>query len=356
MSVRFYIIGLALGLLVSTQAAHAAIIATPPGKTVSVVEEKVFIVFDPLTGVQSSIVRHGFEETAFAFGLLIPVPGPTKVQQHSSRLRRVIERRLHPQGKTRRALDIDFVSWLASCAVPMVGDPVTDDGGEAKSGSARAQHLSLGNAPEPLHDWLLSNGFTLSPAQTAWIEELRGQGWSFIGFILRPPAGEHRVGTLLYGPVISLTHPATEPLYAAYEPPFALFDEAERSTSTVEISVLSEWSVVPLGESPPAPFYADTFPLKQLIRLRNQAGRVPWSFRRDGTLTGYELPRSAADGGILRFRRTTPFPPRRPAALSKERAYVIEVPLEGLALLAIGLLTGLGRLRRRSGRKSSLLG
>lgn len=336
--------------------AQAAIVVTPPGKSVAVMEEKAFIVFDPLTGVQSTIVRHGFEETGFAFGLLLPVPAPTKVQQHATRLRRVIENRLWPRGKVQRALQVDFVSWLSGCVIPDVGDPTAPAPEASKSGTARAQHTPLGNAPERLHDWLLSNGFTLAPAQTAWIETLRSQGWSFIGFILRPPTGEHRAGTLLYGPVISLTHATAEPVYAAYEPPFALFDEpGNPSTAPIEVSILSEWAVAPQGAKAPAPFYADTFPLKQLIRLRNQAGRVPWSFRRDGTLTGYLLPRPGGDG-ILRFRRTTPFPRTRPTAAAREQAYRIELPVELIALIAIGFFFGLGRFRRRPGRRSALLG
>ena len=325
---------LATILVLGYAPAHSAVIAQPPGQAITVLSEHALVVFDPLAGTQTLILQHIFEGTSTPFGLIIPTPTPPHITVPSERLRRAIRNRLHPKGKIQRTLDLKLTSWVGGCAVREIGDgPVTVEE-QRRTRNAGAQTSSLGNAPEPLHDWLLSNGFTVGPAQAAWLGRLRAQGWTLTGVIIRPPSTKGTPPPVLRGPVLALTHAADAPLLATAQPPFALDDAP--GTVPLEVAVLTEWAVALHQPDGPAPFFADTISARTLSRMSSEAGGLPWAFRRDGTLTAWSLPR--LDGlGILRFERADPRPTIRPVPTPRIRAHRLRIPIELLLLFAAGV-------------------
>lgn len=342
--------GLLPGLALVSQA-HAALIAPQPGETVTLLEEHVMLVFDPLTGDQTIVVQHVVEGTSTPYGVLIPTPKPARAKVVSSRLRRAIRNRLHPRGRLQRTLAVDFVSWIGGCAVRDVGDAVPGAATPTtKARVPRAEADSLGNAPEPIDDWLLRNGLTLSPAQAIWLEELRRIGWSVTGVMVRPRNDGPNPPDRLKGPVIALTHPASEPVYATGHPPYALLGSPE-VRPPIEIAVLTEWAVDLDLAGAFEPFYAATLTRRGVQRMSSDAGGLPWTFRRDGTLTAYTL-EAGQIPAIIRFARTDPRPQRKPAQVPVIREHRLRIPIEGLFLLVV--LLGWAWLRfgapRRQGR------
>ncbi len=316
--------------------AGAAVVAPPPGREVVTLEEHVLVVYDPLTASQTIVVQHIFEGTNTPFGLLIPTPAPARVVTPSERLRRAIQNRLHPRGAVRRTLEVDFVSWAGSCALRTVGDEPEGDDKNKRLPNARSRGTNLGNAPEPIHDWLLENGFTIAPAQAAWLNELRAQGWSVAAVVVDPPGRGEAPPARLRGPVLALTHEASEPVYAAGHPPFAI-DAGEGSTAALpalEVAVLTEWSVDLDTQLAPEPFFADLLTGRDIARMGSEAGGLPWAFRRDGSLTAFRIERTPGLG-VLRFARTEARPPVRPAPTPRVRAHRLEIPVELLLLVVV---------------------
>ncbi|MCA9541803.1 MAG: DUF2330 domain-containing protein, partial [Myxococcales bacterium] len=336
------------------------VVAPPPGQTITLLDEFVLLVYDPLTGTQTMLVQPTFAGTTAPFGLLIPVPRPARVATQSERLRNAVRARLHPRGRLQRTLNVEFTSLAASCAVRAVGDGVPGPDDQKKTvPAAQGQVTNLGISPEPTQDWLLANGFTVAPAQAAWLSDLRDRGWSIIGVVVRPPAFASAPPARMRGPVLTLTHEASEPAYAAGHPPFAL-RPGDEAAPPLELAVLTEWAVAVDTADPPEPFFADTLDEAAITRLNNDAGGLPWVFRREGTLTGYAMPRPP-DAGIVRFVRTDARPQLRPEAAPRLRAQHLRVPVELLVgflfLLGWGWVRVGGRVRANfRGRRQQRLG
>ncbi len=330
----------------------AAVLAPTPGQSVELLEENVLLVYDPLTASQTTVVQHTFVGTASPFGLILPVPDQARVRTHSQRLRNAIRNRLHPRGRVQRTLSVELTSWTAGCALRDVGDGVPLEGEEPaqRNRGAQVETATLGAAPEPLHDWLLDNGFTVAPAQAAWLSELRASGWGLVGVTIRPRAVDGAPEPRMRGPVISITHGAREPLFAARHPPFALVEDGGEAPA-LEIAVLTEWAVAVDVDRPPLPFFADILTEKAVNRLSTDAGGLPWDFRREGSLTGFRVDRPTRGMGIVRFVRADPWPTTRPTPAPRIRANTLRLPFE-VVLILIGLaIWGWRRPnRRRLGR------
>lgn len=328
--------------------APAVVIAPAPGQQVDLLDERVLLTFDPLTGSQTVVVQHTFRGTAAPFGLIIPVPRQASIRSHSERLVRAIDRRLHPMGRIQRTLDVALTSWVGGCAVRDVGDALYTGDGKKRPEGASGAVSTLGSAPEPLHDWVLEHGFTLAPAQAAWLHELRDHGWSLTGVVVRPPAVDAAPSARLRGPVLSITHEAEEPMYPGYHPPFALTDDGVEPRPPLEIAVLSEWAVAVDVARGPTPFFADTLSDRDMSRLADDAGGLPWAFRREGTLSAFMVERPTEGLGIVRFVRSDPWPTIRPSPAPRIRAYTFSLPIEvALALIVLGVWGWRQRDRRR---------
>lgn len=343
---------LALAALALARPAPAAVIAPAPGQTVELLDEHVLLVYDPLTASQTTVVQHTFAGTASPFGIILPVPGQARVRTHTQRLRNAIRNRLQPRGRVQRTLSVELTSWAAGCALRDVGDGVPIEGESRSDGrrGATVDTTTLGAAPEPLHDWLLENGFTVAPAQAAWLNELRASGWGLVGVTIRPRAVEGAPDPRMRGPVLSITHDAREPLYAARHPPFALLEDGGPGPP-IELAVLTEWAVAGDVDRPPRPFFADILTEKAVNRLSSDAGGLPWAFRREGSLTGFRVERPTDGMGIVRFVRSDPWPTIRPTPKARIRANTLKLPIELVFVLAGLVIWGWRRpSRRRLGR------
>lgn len=348
-------LSLVAGLLLAARA-QAIVVAPTPGHSVTLVSEDVLLVFDPLTSSQTALIQIELEGTAMPFGLLVPTPKPAEVTRVSEGIRRAIQAALHPRAQTQRVLDLEYYSWAADCTIRDVGDEPGEEAGDLRPpGASVAEATPLGNAPEPLHDWILKEGFTLAPAQAAWLNELRSRGWSVMGVTIRPPVVEGPPPSRLRVPVLAFTHEAEEPIYAAAMPPFAVVDTntTERAGGPAfEVAVLTEWAVAVDAESAQEPFFADAISGRDVLRLASEAGGNPWNFRRDGTLTAFEPARPAGIPGVLRFARTEPRPAIHPPVRHELKTHRLRVPVEAV-IAALSLLAWLWMRHARRGSVSS---
>jgi hypothetical protein len=344
---RLWLAAQAVAFAASTAA--AAVLAPAPGRSVTLLDERTLLVFDPLTSSQTVLLQLELEGTASAFGLLVPTPKPAEVTPVSERVRAALGRMLHPRAQTQRTLEIEYYSWAADCAIREVGEAAEEAAPEARLPMAAAELTPLGQAPERLQDWLLQEGFTLAPAQAAWLEDLRTRGWSVVGVTIRPPVTDGPPPTRLRSPVLAITHEAEEPIYAATIPPFAISASNDTAQPPLELAVLTEWAVALDAASPPEPFFADAVPGREVLRLATEAGGSPWNFRRDGTLTAFEVERPTGLG-ILRFVQTAPRPAIHPAARHELKVHRLRVPAELIVLgLALLIWTWMRYARRDAG-------
>lgn len=326
----------ALAVAFAASTAAAAVLAPAPGRSVTLVDERTLLVFDPLTSSQTVLVQLELEGTSSAFGLLIPTPKPASVTPVSERVRTALARMLHPRAETQRILEIEYYSWAMDCAIREVGEWTGESAAEARLPMAAAELTPLGLARERLQDWLLEEGFTLAPAQAAWLEDLRTRGWSVVGVTIRPSVTDGPPPTRLRSPVLAITHEAEEPIYAATIPPFAISASDDTAQPPLELAVLTEWAVAMDTADPPEPFFADALPGREVSRLATEAGGSPWNFRRDGTLTAFEVERPSGLG-ILRFVQTSPRSAIHPAARHETKLYRIGIAVE-LVVLGLALL------------------
>ncbi len=333
-----------LALLLSLSA-RAAVVAPSPGQPARLRSEEALIVFDPLTSQQTVVVQHTFDGTTAPFGLLLATPEAARVQIVPERLQEAVDDFLHPSAKTIRTLDLEFHSWIGGLLVREVGDPPSEgDESPGRVPPARGEAVLLGSAPEPVHDWILANGFTLAPAQAAWLADLRAKGWSVTGVVVQPPKSAAPPPSLR-GPVLALTHAAEAPVFAAGMPPFAVTGSGGVDLPPVEVAVLTEWAVSLAAESPPEPYFADTLSGRDVNRLGGRAG-VPWAFRRDGTLTAFRLERPPG-AGILQFVRSEARAAIRPDPVPREKVHRFRVPIELPALACVLVAVLWARSRRR---------
>lgn len=326
---------LLLGLcaLWSAAPALALVVAPSAGQQVNTREERVVLVYDPLTATQTIVLQLEFDGTSTPFGLIIPTPKPATATVVSERLWQGLQRKLHPQGKVQRSLEFELGTWVGGCALRDVGDRRQPGESGTQQRGATAVSTPLGTASEPLHDWLLSHGLTISPAQAAWLARLRGLGWTLTAVLVRPPRSTGMPAPTLRSPVLALTHSAGEgPLYAAAHPGFVLNDQEDSPVPPLEIAVLTEWAVTPDQNDPADPFYARTILGQEVVRMGTELGSLPWAFRRDGSLTAFESPR-VEGSGVLRFIRSEPYSPRSPAPTPRVRAYHAQIPIELIVLV-----------------------
>ena len=342
-----------LAAIVAGQA-RAAVVAPAPGRAVTVIEEDTLLVFDPLTSSQTILMQIEVEGTASPFGLLITTPKPAEVVHVSERVRRAISNLLHPHAQVQRILDLDYYSWAANCAVRDVGDREDPEAAEARVPTASAELTPLGSSAEPLHDWLLKEGFTLAPAQSVWLNELRGRGWSVVGVTIKPPVTDGPPPSRLRGPVLAITHEAEEPIYAAAMPPIAITDRADGQRPLLELAILTEWAVSLDSTENPEPFFADAVTGRDVLRLASEAGGSPWNFRRDGTLTAFEIDRPR-DLGVLRFMRTEARPTIHPPVRHELKTHRLRVPIEAIILALAALIWTWMRFARRNGPSPRVL-
>jgi hypothetical protein len=336
---------LVLGLLAAP--AEAVIVAPQPGQTVVVLEERAVLVYDPLTSSQTMVVQVVVEGTSAPFGLLIPTPRAAEVAIAPDRVRRALMQRLHPPGRVQRTLDLRFTSWISSCALRDVGDGAGEAADAERRQSARGEGAFLGAEPDATHDWLIANGLTLAPAQASWLAELRQLGWSVTAVVITPPEDGGVPPPRMNSPTIAVTHPAEEPVYASGFPAFSLGTAASLPPD-LELAVFTEWAVELPLEAPPEPFFADVLTRKDVNRMEADAGGLPWSFRREGTLTAWRLP-GVIRPSTMRLSRVDPRHPVRPPPEPVMRAYRFDLPVELLILTVVLLVRAwlsVGRRRR----------
>ncbi|MFN3200636.1 MAG: DUF2330 domain-containing protein [Bradymonadia bacterium] len=344
---RLTVLAVLLGIGLRAETAEAIIIAPSPGQEVVAIEERVLLVFDPLKGSQTVVIQHTFEGTTAPFGLLIPTPEPAKVSLGTERLGRAIRNKLHPRARDQRILDVEFVWWTKSCVIREVGDGHAGQGRARKPPMARGKAEALGPASDRLHEWLLNKGFTLAPAQAAWLNRLRDRGWSVVAVEVRPKAPKGLPAARIRGPILAMTHEAEEPIYASAQPPFDI-DGAVAAPTPLEIGVLTEWAVSPDTDMSGEPFFADALSGRDVSRLGTEAGGLPWAFRRDGTLTAYRFDRGQVPS-VLRFVQSPPRPRIRPKAEPQIKAHSMQLPVE-LPLLG-GIFGIWAWMRLRNGRR-----
>lgn len=343
---------LALAIALPTLA-NAAVFAPRPGRDVRVVRTQALVVFDPLSASQTVVFHHEVEGTADGYAVVVPVPEDARVRRVSDRLMRAVDARLHPTARSRRALQVEVTSWVGGCAVRTVGDHPTNPTSRKVPHSSGEPQL-VGRGSEGLHDWLLERGYTLAPAQAAWLSRLRAAGWTFVAMAVRPPDLDGPPPPRIRGPAIAITHDAPVPILAVRQPPFAVDGGRSSDGPPLEVGVLTEWSVDVELPAPTPPFYSGTLTGRQVTRLGADAGGVPWAFRRGGTLTGFLFPTAAADAmtvdgapGVVRFPRTEPRPAITPPPRDDLKSFVLKVPLELPLLLGGVVFWGWRRRRTR---------
>ena len=326
--------------------AGAAVVVPSPGQVLQVLREEAVLVFDPLTGQQTTLIQHVFSGTAAPFGLIVPTPRPAAARTVPDRLMAALDSTLHPKAAVHRVLDLRVTSWVGSCALQEVGDIVPEGEQNTTASGSAGTTATLGTAPEPLHDWMLEHGFTLTPAQAIFLDEVRARGWSLTGVVVRPPSFDGPLPETLRGPVISLAHEAEEPAFAAGHPPEALVAERGPPAPPLEVAVLTEWPVALDASTSPEPSYLDAVEGRDVARIAAMGGEPRWSFRRDGTMTQFPIERPSGPG-FLRFVRTAPRPPIKPAPEPITRVHRVGVPAEALLAVAAFLAWGWLRWGRR---------
>ncbi len=326
--------------------ASATMIASPPDEQVRLTEEHIFVVFDPLTASQTVVVHHVFAPTSVSFGLLIPVPGPARTTTLRERTRRALDRRLHPVGRPRRVLDVEFRSWLKGCVAREVGLPDLEMQTENKEGTLGSQpYRSLGPGSEALHGWLTENGLTLTPEQTRRLDRLRAMGWQLVAVRIDAQPTD-RLREKLKGPILALTHAAEEAVVAPM-----WRSSLDISRHLFELTFLSEWSPAIRNAPDYEPFLSANSSVNDLKALSRKPRSAPWSFRRSGMITAFKNPPLSAEG-LIHLDPVDPRPDVKPPMRISRKPSSVVLPLE----VVFGLPAGLWWLWIRRRRRERLFG
>ncbi len=324
----------------------AALLVSHPTERIQTLDESAVLVFDPLARSQTTLIRWRFEGATRPFAVILPVPDQAELKVGLKSTFDAFQRRLHPVGRVRRDIQLDFKSWVGSCVVPEVGDVAP------KQSTVKTPTLTLTASPvneTPMnHDWFLRNGFTISPAQASWLREIKQLGWRAVAVRFVPPA-DVQPSDVHTSPVVAITHRSTEAVYPAYIPKFSI-KTAPGADVPLEIAVLSEWPVEMTGRETDTPFLSEPLTGKSLARIAKTARGLDWTFRRDGILTAYRL-NSRRNARRLTFTRSSAIPAVRPPVTPRVRPVLIPVPVEAVLIIS-GIVIWAWIGSRRRGRRT----
>jgi hypothetical protein len=163
-------------------------ITPPPHSSVKVFAEQAIVNWDGKT--ESIQMMLDAQSTATQTGLIVPTPSPATVTEGDRELFGVLERLIAPR---------EHVSddWWGTSLLPTTGvgaPPIVVK--QVKLGPIEATTL-LASDTQGLTQWLLDNGFTISPELTSALLNYVSIGWSFVVLKL---AGEHKLTGSL-GPI-----------------------------------------------------------------------------------------------------------------------------------------------------------
>jgi hypothetical protein len=306
-------------------------------------------VFDPLARSQTTLIRWRFTGATRPFAVMVPVPEGATLKVGQKAPFNAFQKRLHPVGRMRRDIQLDFRSWLGSCLVPEVGDV------ETARRLIKKKDLFL-NARRVVedptsHTWFLRNAMTISPTQVSWLRGVKDLGQRVVAVRLTPPDDGREEDTFT-SPIVAITHRSTEPIYPAYIPKFSM-NETAGAEVPLEIAVLTEWPVQVSGYDDKSPFLSVPISEKDLSRIAKSARGLDWSFRRDGILTAYQIRRRGADREMV-FIQSDVVRTVAPKPSARVRPVLIPIPIEAIALvLGITFWGWLGN-RRRGRRRGGI--
>ena len=285
---RLFLLNLVLSLCAAFGPAQAAIVVTPPGQSLDVLEESALIVFDPLAGQQSILVRHKIRTPSTAYGMIFPVPTPAQVYLGDDRVFSRLSKNLNPKGRLERHVDVQISSWIMDALIVDVGRPTQARTKQADKPAFEVTPFVLGKSNAALHNWLLQNGMTISPAQRAWLDTLARDGWSFVSVLIQAKRASITSSTV-WGPVVTLAFESDQLIYSARHPSFALTQTQATTSIPLTVGVLSEWPVLVDTPRIETPFFAQSIPAREVRRIAQLSQKHDITFRRDGFLTAFEV-------------------------------------------------------------------
>lgn len=348
-----------LQLCLITLPAQAILVALSPGEQTSPLLERVLITFDPLSESQTVVAQASLKGALKHFAVLTAVPKGVEISYTTTAIWNELSKHVGPKIIYERSLDLQpyFYIWKLLIDAPPKLDATLES-----FGVWRSNHTGVYATEAALHEWLISQGLTLSASHALGVKEIYAHGLAVAVIEVKPKRSNPHAHETTWTSTWIFTSPSASPHYWLARPklPHPLAQEygALESIYPINLTTLTEWPTQLVTQISrfssekehenlrlkDIQKYLDQVRLtayakvgrEHVSRFNQKLNSTRWNFRRGGTLTQLEArPREGV--WKIALERTHEVPQVQRLTETKIRKYTLPLPIEPLLCLLYGL-------------------
>lgn len=215
-------------IALGSESKGCAIVFRDGDKPVTMMNENVVIVWDPVTRTQHFVRQAEFRSDSKDFGFLVPTPTIPELAEADVTVFARLHEATQPKKVTKRGLVLysTLFEFFRSPAVDNIftnvdsslptGSPGIEVINEQTVAGFKASVLRAED-PESLAEWLRVNGYEFTPATLEWVGPYVKKGWIITAFKYEKEPGQssHHVKTT----AIRMSFSTEQPFFPYHEPP-----------------------------------------------------------------------------------------------------------------------------------------
>jgi len=354
----------ALSLLFYAPPTSAVLVALAPGEKTAPLLERVLVTFDPLSESQTVVAQTSLRGALKHFAVLTAVPKGVEISYTTTAIWNHLNRYVGPKVIYERSLDLQPYSYLWGLIV--------DDSNERSVsletyGVWRSNHTGVYATEAALHEWLISQGLTLSASHALSVKDIYASGLAVAVIEVKPKRPDVHAHETTWTSTWIFTSPSASPHYWVARPrlprPLSEAPSPLEARYPLNLTTLTEWPTQlaqPSGLSSRSRLSSSRLEGAQhavseaealsetrmtayakvsrehVSRFNKKLQSTRWNFRRGGTLTQLETqPRE----GVWRvaLERSSEDPQVERILQTRKRRYTLPLPIEPLLALLYGL-------------------
>ena len=347
----------ALSLAIYAHPTGAVLVALAPGEETTPLLERVLVTFDPLSESQTVVAQTSLKGALKHFAVLTAVPKGVEITYTTTAIWNHLNRYVGPKVIYERSLDLQPYSYLWG----LISDDQSEHDATLETyGVWRANHTGVYATEAALHEWLISQGLTLSASHALSVKDIYANGLAVAVIEVKPKRPEVHAHETTWTSTWIFTSPSASPHYWVARPrlprPLSEAPGPLEARYPLNLTTLTEWPTQParlssssgkLENSLRSASTAEPLPEMRLTayskvsrehvsRFNKKLNSTQWNFRRGGTLTQLEAkPREGV--WQVALERSFELPQVERIIQTRERRYALPLPIEPL----LGLLYGL---------------
>lgn len=340
--------------------ASAVLVALAPGEETSPLLERVLVTFDPLSESQTVVAQASLQGALKHFAVLTAVPKGVEISYTTTAIWNELNRYVGPKVIYERTLDLQPYLYLWE----LLSDQPKQRGADLETyGVWRSKHTGVYATEASLHEWLISQGLTLSTSHALSVKDIYAHGLAVAVIEVKPKRPKAHAHEVTWTSTWIFTSPSISPHYWLARPrlPRPLNDDYGplEAIYPLNLTTLTEWPTKLASAGEPSSSWGELrAPLRvkhgdetleearltayakvnreHVARFNKKLISTRWNFRRGGTLTQLEAqPREGV--WKVALERAYEAPRVERIVQTRERRYSLPLPIEPLIAILYGL-------------------